>query len=515
MKTMMKKYIFILASAALLFSCSEKEDTTVSRDSIATSVDTLKFGPDGGVMDVKVTSSGDWRLSGLCDWVKPSATEGKDGATITFTADPSNSKSAQETAFKVFTGSAVKKIVVTSTPAYVVSLLSDPETSIVCNGGTVNVKLDTNVPELEFEYSGDGADWIEAGQRADAFGMTMQQFTVKKSKLFKNREAVVTIKGEGRSVNVKFIQSQRDTLFVEGNRTVFENLNARDFELKMKTNIDYTVDLAIWMTNAGETVGATGEDGLTEKTLKIHMDEAAASRSYTIKISGGGKEYVRYTLKQQNPNPVLVSIPDANLRSRLTDLGWILGDESSDECELLEAGLSGTSLSISSTSSWNTIDIKDFTGLEAFPKLEELSLAGINTTALDFSSLKKLKSLKINRIQHLASLKVGESLTTVDFTGYNYDYFDALLLTITGPAVETIKANSSSYYISYGYEKLATIDVTGCPSLKDLQANRAYNSWGAPICYLTAINVTAAQKAAIDAGTLTVDKQDTTNYVVK
>ncbi len=511
----MKKYILILASAAALFSCAEKEDTAVSHDSITVSADTLKFGPDGGSMDLKVTSSGDWRLSGLCDWVTPSATEGKDGATITFNADPSNSKEAKEASFKVFTGSAVKKVVVTSTPAYVVSLISDSEASIVCDGGTVNVKLDTNVPDLEFEFSGDGAEWITPGNKSEAFGMTMQQFTIKKSKLFKNRESVVTIKGAGRSVNVKFVQSQRDTLFVEGNRTVFTNLDARDFELKMKTNIDYNVDLADWMTNAGETVGATGEDGLTEKTLKIHMGAAVASRSYTVKISGKGKEYVRYTLKQQNPNPVLVNIPDALLRTTLTNLGWILGDESSDECELLEAGLIGTSLSISSTSSWNTINIKDLTGLEAFPKLESLSLAGLTATSIDLSAVKTLKTLKINRIQHLATLKADDALTSVDFTGYSYDYLDAALLTISGTGIESIMANSSSYYISYGYEKLATIDVTGCPSLKDLQVNRAYNRYGSIYCYLNNINVTAAQKAAIDAGTLVVEKPEQTQYVVK
>ena len=93
----MKKCILILASAALiLFSCTDKNDNIVVFDSIATSADTLKFGPDGGTLDLNITSSGDWRLSGLCDWVTPSATEGKDGATITFTAKPSNSKSAQE-----------------------------------------------------------------------------------------------------------------------------------------------------------------------------------------------------------------------------------------------------------------------------------------------------------------------------------------------------------------------------------------------------------------------------------
>ncbi|HBH08368.1 MAG TPA: hypothetical protein DDX40_03080 [Rikenellaceae bacterium] len=511
---MMKKYILILVSAALiLFSCTDKNDNIVF-DSIATSSDTLKFGSDGGTMGLKITSSGDWRLSGLCDWVTPSATEGKDGATITFTAKPSNSKSAQESLFKVFVGSAVKKIVVISTPAYVMDLKSEEEETVVCNGGSANVKLVTNVPDLEFEYSGDGADWISFSQRSDAFGMTKLQFNVKKSDLFKSRESVVTIKGEGKSVNVKFVQCQRDTIIVEGNRAVYD-LASRDVELRMRTNIDYDVDLAAWMTYVGETVGAIGADGLTEKTLRVHLDEAAASRLFAVKISKGNTEYVRYIIKQQTPNPVLVNIPDAVLRMKLAELGWVLGDESSDECELIEQGLVGTSLNISSSGSFDTINIQDLTGLEAFPRLEELTLAGLTATSLDLSLVRTLKTLKANRVHHLAWLKVGENLKDVDFTGEYYDYFEVTQLSIAGPGVETIKANSSSYYISIGDEKLATINVTGCPALKTLQAKRECDMFGMIDCCLNTIYVTATQKAAIDAETLTVEKSDKTSIAVK
>lgn len=505
----MKKYILILASAALiLFSCTDKDDNIVVHDSIATSADTLKFGPDGGTMDLKVTSSGDWRLSGLCDWVTPSATEGKDGATITFTAEPSDSKEAKEASFKVFTGSAVKKIIVTAIPAYVVTLASEEEVNFVSDGGSTNVKLDTNIPELQFEYSGDGADWITFGQRSEVFGMTFLQFNVKSSKIFKDRESVVTIKGEGKSATVKFVQAQRDTVIASEERTVYD-LAERDVEIKVRTNIDFDYSLANWMTKTGETYGTAGADGLTEKTIKVHLAEATASRFHTFEFSKNGTVYGKYTIKQQNPNPILCDISDPKLRVELTNLGWIIGDESSTECEVLEPGLTGTTLSLSN------LGIGKIDGLGAFPKLEALWITHCAVSAIDVSDSKSLKSIKMQQVSDISSIKTGDSpVAEVDFGAYRYEYIASASIVISGSNITTVKANCSSYYISY-YEQLASVDVTGCPSLSVLNMKREYSGWSGTVCKLKTIYVTAAQKAAIDAGTLTVEKSDNTAIVVK
>ena len=509
----MKKYILILASAALiLFSCTDKDDNIVVHDSIATSADTLRFGPDGGTMDLKVTSSGDWRLSGHCDWVTPSATEGKDGTSITFTADASDSKEVKVTSFKVFTGTAVKKIIVIAIPVCVVKITSEKDVSFASDGGSTNVKIDTNIPDLQFEYSGDGADWITFSQRSDVFGMTLLQFNVKRSTFFKSRESVVTIKGEGISACVKFVQAQRDTVIASEERTVYD-LAERDVEIKVRTNIEFDYSYANWMTKIGETSGVTREDGLTEKTIKVHLTEAAASRFHTFEFSKNGTVYGKYTIKQQKPNPVLCNISDPKLRVELTKLGWIIGDESSTECEILESGLTGTMLSLTGQYT-SYLEFGKIEGLGAFPKLENLSVTRCAVSSIDVSDSKSLKSIKMHQVNKISNIKTGNSpVTVVDF-GDNYDYIESASLVVCGNNINTVKANCSSYYINY-YEQLTSVDVTGCPALSVLNMKREYSGWDGVECKLKTIYVTAAQKAAIDAGTLTVEKSDLTTIKVK
>ncbi len=510
----MKKYILLLASAALLLSCSEKENTTVLEDSISVSADTLRFGPDGGTMDLKVTSSGDWRLSGLCDWVTPSATEGKNGATIVFTAEPSNSKDAQETSFKVFTGSAVKKIVVTSTPAYVVSLLSDKEVNIVSDGGVAYVKLDTNVPDLEYEYSGDGADWIAFTQRSDAFEMTTLQFNVKRSSVTKSRKSVVTMNGEGRSLSVTFIQSQRDTVIVPGKMEVYD-LASRDLEIRLKSNIDFDYTLASWMTKVDDTTGEKGEDGLTERVIKVHLDEAMASRFHTFEFSKNGTVYGKFAVKQQNPNPIFCNIQDSQLRTKLTDLGWILSNDSDTECEVLEPGLTGTTLSLIGTGYYG-LQAKTIDGLGAFPKLETLEITNCSVSTIDVSDSKSLKYIKVQQVTDLQEIKAGDSpVIDLDFGTYKNDYLAKTSLIISGKNIKNIKMNSSSSYITYGYELLAELDVTGCPALESLHAKRERTSYGVTKCRLVSIYLTSAQNDAVTAGTLAVEKSTLTEIKVK
>lgn len=512
---MMKRYILLLASAALLFSCSEKEDTAVSHDSISVSADTLRFGAEGGSLDVKVTSSGDWRISGLCDWATPSATEGKDGATVTFTAEPSDSDVMQEGFFKIFTGSAVKKIVVTSSPAYVVDLLSDETVDLVSNGGSTNVMIKTNVPDLQFEYSDGGADWISFAQRADAFGKTILTFNVKRSKVLTSRESTVTVKGEGKSTAVKFIQAQRDTVMATEARNVYD-LAARDVEFTVKTNIDFDYSFASWMTKLSETERKTDVEGVVEKTFKVHLDAAVASRFHTFEFSKNGKVYGKYTIKQQNPNPVLYNIPDPKLRVKLTEMGWIIGDESGEECELLEPGLTGTSLSLSGSSYYNAFQVDKISGLGGFPKLETLTVKCSSVSSIDASDSKTLKSISVQQVNNLTEIQTGDSpVTSLDFGNYSYDYFDIEQITISGNKITSISMNSSSYYIYYGYDKFSKLDVTGCPALTTLNAKREYSGWGSPSCALTEIYITAAQQAAIEAGTLSVEKSDKTKLVVK
>lgn len=512
----MKKYIMMLAAAALLFSCNEKEEHTAFSDSIATSADTLAFGPEGGSQSLTVTSSDDWRLSGLSDWVKPSAVKGKSGAVISFTAEANDSGDTKEAEFKFFTGSAVKKVVVKTTPAYVVALESDSEVNISSDASDVNVKLQTNISDLKTEFSDGGADWISLESRTDVFGMTLLKFNVKRSQVFRSRESVLKISGSGQEVSVKLVQAQRDTIIFTENRVVLD-LAERDVTVKFKTNINPEFELASWMEKTDETSGAEDTDGLTEKTVKLHLSESVASRLYTLTFKMNDKEYGKYTIKQQNPNPILCNISDAALRAKLNELGWIIGDDTTTECEVLEAGLTGTSLSLGGSGYYSYFYAEKIDGLGAFPALATLGITRASSlSTVDVTDSKSLKSIKMQQVYKIEEIKTGSSpVEEVNFGSYSSDYISTSKVTISGENIKTVYANNSSWYISYGYDEIEELDVTGCPALTTLKAKRAYEGWSGSDVSLKRICITEAQKAAIDAGTLVVEKADETDFVVK
>jgi hypothetical protein len=67
---MKKIFIAFVAVACALSACSD-DDTAddLSRATISITPDAIPAGPDGTTTQVTVTSSGDWRLAGVCDWV--------------------------------------------------------------------------------------------------------------------------------------------------------------------------------------------------------------------------------------------------------------------------------------------------------------------------------------------------------------------------------------------------------------------------------------------------------------
>ena len=105
----MKKYIVILASAALMLSsCGEEGKESLDLSSVSLSTNEIISDSEGGQFDVTVTSSEDWRVSGISDWVTPDKTGGKSGEKVTFKVAPSSSMVTDSVFFKIFAGSAVQ-----------------------------------------------------------------------------------------------------------------------------------------------------------------------------------------------------------------------------------------------------------------------------------------------------------------------------------------------------------------------------------------------------------------------
>ena len=516
---MKKVFIMIMAVSALfLSSCREAVELEQDNSSITLSQDSYVAGPEGGSIEVVITSSEDWRVSGNSDWVTLSAESGKNGDKITFTVAENTDGVMKESVYKLFSGSAVKEFKLTSQPNLFMTLASEPEVDFDAAGGVLRVSLDSNMPDYTFEFTESGADWIVFSDKKQVFGKKMLTFNVNPSDIYLDRTSSITIKGENdMSVNVVVNQERLFAVVTDQARLEY-NLEARDVTFTVKTNVEYdALTLPEWMTIQSEKKGEMGADGLTPVEYTIHMDESLATRMANLDFICEGKTYLSMLLKQQNPNPIWAEISDAGLRTELMKQGWIIAEEGMTKCEVLMPGLESETLYIEA--GWYDDPINMIDGLSAFPNLKTVHLYNVAVKTLDLSGCKSLTKLQLDNTDRLSVVNCADTpltefvLTSGDYSGY----LISESLSVSGPNIEKINVNCSSWYMSY-YETCATMDFTGCPKLTEIKAKREYQDYWSDTgigCKLKTIYVTADQKAAIDAGTITVEKSDMTNIEVK
>lgn len=519
---MMKKYIVILASAALMLSsCGEEGKDGLDISSVLLSTNEIVSDPEGGDFDVTVTSSEDWRISGISDWVTVDKTGGKSGEKVTFTVAPSSSMSTDSVFFKIFAGSAVQQVKVKISAGQVINLESEEKVYVSSDANAVVIKLKTNIDKFEYDYSNGGADWISFVQRSDAFGLTTLRFNVKRSKEFMARTSDIIIKcASSGDIKVNVTQAQRDTILCETPAIVKDLAADSAIKLVVKSNVvPFLTFESAWLEKVSETAGEKSADGLTDYTFVFSAPESKGSRVTVLdchKADANGIIMRQFSIKQQNPNPILCNITDPELRKELSKQGWILTSGESTECEVVDDGLTSTSLTLSGEYYYGLMATV-IDGLGGFPELAELTLKQSRTArTVDLTGCNKLKTVTAIEYSMLENLIFGDSPVEKFSLGDPDDsVLDSKSLTISGSKIKEIDITCSSWWIAYGSEMCESLDITGCTSLVSLKARREASDYYGMQCTMKTIYVTAAQKAAIDAGTITVDKSDLTSYVVK
>lgn len=429
----MKKILIILATIGLLYSCSNddsNENLNLNEDFVVLSADTLSAGPQGGDLEVTIESSEDWTLVGpKVEWATPSTNKGQSGQTLTFKVEANETDKELENTYKIFAGSNVKKLVVISNPTMKLELLSEDNVSINSDKNTINISLSTNITNLSYEFSDNGNQWLKVSSFESAFGKGTLVLEANANDTYISRSSTLKITSENRSVSINIQQAQLDGILSDGEEYKETDLSECDIQFNIKTNIEYQLgELPEWIqlkeTTKGETV-----DGLQKQTLTFHVSEAMASRRSDIYFLKDTKIDLTLTIKQQNPNPIMATIPDKNFREALSAEGWIvLGEEDNSQCEILEKGLKETILDLDGTS-WSNY------GIESIYPLTSVIIGDNPVTSL--------------RLQ---------------------DYIEATSLIISGNNITDINASLSSW-MGY-YDQLTTLDVTGCPHLKTCNVDR-------------------------------------------
>lgn len=514
----MKKILTALLSATVLFfaGCTESAEIETA-SSIELSTESIVAGPDGGTFDVTITSSENWRVSGKCDWFTISGDSGKSGETLSFTIAPNPGEKRLTGEIKVFAGSSVKKISIVQEPVYKMTVVSEKDVNYDSDSGTLSVKLNTNINDFEYMFSGNGAEWVAFASNKVAFGTTILTFNISQNTGYTSRNTTLTIKGGDKEESIQISQEQLDAVITDTERIV-EGLEEKDINLVIKSNIDFKYETGQeWITITEENKGETDENGLTPTTYKLHLEQAPSSRLSEIKFIGeeDKQTYLTVSIKQQNPNPVLAYIPDAELRKWLSERAYILATPDTEEVELLEPALSATELQIF-YEGWNETGLYSFDGLEAFPKLEKLEFKGLAIETVDLTKCKNLKVLRIlENHSKLANVILGSNpISELTIEESSSSYISTDILTISADNLTKITANSNSDYIGFGYEDM-NLDVSGCPKLKELNAERFAESWsGGTNVSLKEIFISQSQKSAYDEGTLVITKHDETKISV-
>ena len=499
-------------AAVLLWSCQEKDGLGSAAGSVELAgsvVDgQILAAAEGGEFSVDVTSSGDWRVSGLADWVTVSAESGKSGEPVVFTVLPNDESVVRTATFKVFSAAAVQPVTIVQEPVYGMTLLSDAAVEFNADANKLYVKLESNIEEFTYDFG--GANWLSFEKVDDVFGKKVLTFDVKRSQDFNSRATVLTLGGANSSqtLTIDVNQAQRDTAFVVGEQRIVKGLEAISVDLVIKSNVEISYTYPSWLTETeGESVESDA-NGLRSKSTNFSAEASAGSRSATISFKKGSTVVGSVFIKQQNPNPVFVTIPDENLRYLLQSGGYLIDD--GGQCELLGAGMEATSLVIGSTNA-NTSSadpINSIEGLEGFPNLESLSLWNLTIPKVDVSNFPKLNELNITNLNKMTEINTGNRPITHLKHGYGtYTYVTISDIVIKGENLEDVDFSViDNYYVDYE-TALNSIDVTGCPKLKTLNVKRT-NSWGDSA--LKYLYMTAAQ-----AETVSVTKVDKVEIVVR
>lgn len=469
----MKKILIAFAAAAALLCACDDDNTGEDNGSSATitiSTETLTAAPEGAQQSVTVTSSGDWRLSGVCDWAHPSATSGKSGETVTFTIDPNPTESARTATFKFFTGSAVAPLTITSEIGYSLELISSAEVTTASAANQIKIELKTNIEELSTEVP----EWVVYADRTDGFGKTILSFDVAENAAYVDREGKIVISSDkAEPLTIDLTQEQTNAIIID--ETLLDlDLSAQDVTVVVKSNVDYYIACsADWVSEGNLVSSQKQDDGLTADTYVFSLSEATGPRGAQVYFQWSTL-YTNLTVVQKDPSTELVTIPDLVFRNDLSTKGWIL-DLGDGACIVLENGLNATSYTF--TGSYSS-GLSSLEGIENFPNLEYIKLDYLMyLTKVDISKLTKVSTLELSRLYYMDYLNVGDNPLTVlkpglyktSYSSYMY-YSYAESLTIIGSKIEDLDC-SCNYYPDW-YDYIKYVDVSGCPALTTLNVVR-------------------------------------------
>ncbi len=466
-----------MASLAFMSACSENsgaDEPILPVNEISVSADLLEFASNGTALEensVVVTSSSKWRLSGKMSWCVPSSMAGESADAVQFTVEPNPTADERLLTYTFICGDKIRDVVVKQAAGVLFEVVGEEQegqpTSLLASsaGEMLSVKMFSNVP-YTYDVSYDsGSDWLTP-VLTRAIGASYLYFDVAPNDSYDARTAKLTLRPEGGTPKeIRIVQALKAAIVPE--QDLYEiGPDGGNISITVRSNVDFntviSTEHARWITKV-ETRGLTGT------TMTFNIASARAKRSGIISfVAKDGSVTTPVTIQQEGPAAIYANIVDPIWRAALVASKYVIAVDG-PKCEMTESGLTLTYLALGSA--WSYTDIKSIEGIAAFSSLTSLNLNKCNLTKVDLSGLHNLTNFNAGN-NPLAEIHFGDNkIQTFDSqygqSLYNYNTGNyASSITITGSYLQNLYMND---------EKFRTLDVTGCPNLKELDCGGCPN----------------------------------------
>lgn len=397
----MKNNIFniLIFSAMSLFTmaCSEGNGTpeNVGGDStIALSVQSVTFLNDGSPAEgsaasVTVESSGEWRLIGKDTWCHPSVTSGKSGETVVFAADKNEGENLRSVEFSFVCGSKTERLTVVQKKNDIIELFRS-EYEVSRNGEQIVVRASAN-DDVSYKVSEEAAGWITLSDvpATKTLGVSIFVFDISANDEYSTRNGIIYFTAGGKTAEARITQERKIELSAE--QSVYNvQGDGQRLEVKIHTNLPYSISVpeaaSSWLSLEKDPQGGQDPGNITTRTEVFTISsQGEMSRAGKVTLTALGEDLTTsFTIVQRGSSPVILSIEDDKFRQALTDLSYVLPDEtgSGNECELTDLGQNATTLDVSN------MGISSLSGIEYFTNLTTLNCSNNNIRYLDLSQTK-------------------------------------------------------------------------------------------------------------------------------
>ncbi len=469
----LKNRIIVFLLAFTVWGCSDKDEPmTENASSVSLSTDIIQMDRNGGDVPVTITSSDNWRLAGVYDWVHPSATEGESGEIVTFTIDPNQMNEKRVAVFKFFVGASVASLQVETEFGYSIALLSETEISMPKEENEVKIQFATNVIDPVISCSEGSEEWLTLNKSIDFAGILTLSFSAIENEMYKDRSAAITVSSPlvAEPVEVQIFQARTEAIIPESDLLLYD-FSENTVSFSVKYNVEYEASVtkgSEWIAIQSASEPIVGDDGLSTVMLNCRLNEASETRGGMIRIAKvDGKLGSDISIVQKDPGVDLIAIPDNTLRTVCINNGWVFS-VIGNQCIVLEAGLKATFLA---TSYYDKVD--DLTGIEYFPNLTSINIQYCgDMKKVDISGLYKVSSLSLSEAYSCGEYILGDN-PILSFNVNGYEYSESENLVLSGSKIQSMDLSLISSYVRY--DKVKAIDVSGCPALITLNADRSSN----------------------------------------